>query len=489
MPAEHSVDTGAPFCRHCSRLVDGGSTERPGFEAVIAGATGNALLMQAALPFLEKVRSSVPSDPAVRDVYEYLKTGTLPTEGNRMKAVMAQESLFELRDGLLYCYVGETEQLYVPAHLRETVMVMHHNHPMGGHIAGRRLAERLLREFWWPALRKDVGEWVEKCRPCQERRAAAPQRTPHTLPVPTRPFQVVGIDVKGPLPLTKRGNRFVLVVTYALTRWPETFALPEVPGWMMAKILFEEIICRYGFIEVLVSDRGTNFLSKIVRELLALMRSRHHTTTGYHPQTNGIPERFNRFWAEGVGKQLDDEKGDWDLYLQPFNAAYRTAPHSETGLSPFKLLFADTPQSVLRVQSIAEGARAPPVCYDEYYGFIRQKRVEKIDRAVNRAEKERQAREKRNPPRMTRRFRVGDRVLLRRPIPQLGFPAFSAKADGPFVVVGTPRNRPHVAVIRRESATTDWRKEEGEDRLQLWEEGKKDGDGYEGGGEEIPAGP
>uniref|UniRef100_A0A0G4F0R3 Integrase catalytic domain-containing protein n=1 Tax=Chromera velia CCMP2878 TaxID=1169474 RepID=A0A0G4F0R3_9ALVE len=130
---------------------------------------------------------------------------------------------------------------------------------------------------------------------------------------------------------------------------------------MMAKILFKEIICRYGFIEVLVSDRGTNFLSEIVRELLALMRSRHHTTTRYHPQTNGIPERFNRSWAEGVRKQLDDEKGDWDLYLQPFNAAYRTAPHSETGLSPFKLLFAHIPQSVLRVQPIAEGARAPPL--------------------------------------------------------------------------------------------------------------------------------
>uniref|UniRef100_A0A0G4H7P6 Integrase catalytic domain-containing protein n=1 Tax=Chromera velia CCMP2878 TaxID=1169474 RepID=A0A0G4H7P6_9ALVE len=227
-----------------------------------------------------------------------------------MKTVMAQESLFELRGGLLYRYVGETEQLYVPAHLRETVMVMHHDRPMGGHIAGKRLAERLLREFWWPGLWKDVGEWVEKCRPCQERRAAAPQRTPHTLPIPTHPFQVVGIDVKGPLTLIKRGNRFVLVVTCALTRWPETFALPEVPGWMMAKILFEEIICRYGFIEVLVSDRGTNFLSEIVRELLALMHSRHHTTTGYHPQTNGIPERFNRSWAEGVGKQLDDEKGD-----------------------------------------------------------------------------------------------------------------------------------------------------------------------------------
>uniref|UniRef100_A0A0G4H1E6 Uncharacterized protein n=1 Tax=Chromera velia CCMP2878 TaxID=1169474 RepID=A0A0G4H1E6_9ALVE len=87
---------------------------------------------------------------------------------------------------------------------------------------------------------------------------------------------------------------------------------------------------------------------------------------------------------------------------------------------------------------------------------------------------------------MTRKFRVGDRVLLRRPVPQLGFPAFGAKADGPFVMVGTPYNRPHVAVIRPIRGKK--REVVSEDRLQLWEEGKKDENGYEGGGEEIPTG-
>uniref|UniRef100_A0A0G4I3X3 Integrase catalytic domain-containing protein n=1 Tax=Chromera velia CCMP2878 TaxID=1169474 RepID=A0A0G4I3X3_9ALVE len=275
---------------------------------------------------------------------------------------------------------------------------MHHNHPIAGHAATKKLTARLLTEFWWPGLRKDVRSWVYKCHPCQERRAQAPQRNPQTVPVPTRPFQKVGIDVKGPLPTSRRGNRFVLVITCALTRWPETFALPEVPTWVVAKILFEEIICRYGFIEELVSDRGTNFLSEIVRELLTLMKVRHHTTTGYHPQANGIPERFNRSWAEGVGKQLDQKKGDWDLYLQPYNAAYRTASYAETGLSPFELLFAHTPQ--------------PP-----------------------------------NP--------IGKQ------------PAFEARAEGTYVVVGTPRNRPHVTVIRPLGGKK--RDVVSSDRLQLWE--------------------
>uniref|UniRef100_A0A0G4ICB7 Integrase catalytic domain-containing protein n=1 Tax=Chromera velia CCMP2878 TaxID=1169474 RepID=A0A0G4ICB7_9ALVE len=278
---------------------------------------------------------------------------------------------------------------------------MHHNHPMAGHAATKKLTARLLTEFWWPGLCKDVRSWVYKCRPCQKRRVQAPQRNPQTVPVPTRPFQKVGIDVKGPLPTSRRGNQFIFILTCAFTRWPETFALPEVPAWVVAKILFEEIICKYGFIEELVSDRGTNFFSEIVRELLALMKVYHHTTTGYHPQANGIPERFNHSWAEGVGKQLNQEKGDWDLYLQPYNVTYCTASHAETGLSPFELLFAHTPQSVLHVQPPPEAARSLPVCYDDYYGFIQQERVQKIDRAVTRAEKEKQTRERRNPPPMT----------------------------------------------------------------------------------------
>uniref|UniRef100_A0A0G4HCI5 Integrase catalytic domain-containing protein n=1 Tax=Chromera velia CCMP2878 TaxID=1169474 RepID=A0A0G4HCI5_9ALVE len=278
--------------------------------------------------------------------------------------------------------------------------------------------------------------------------------------------------------MSRRGNRFMLVITCALTRWPEVFALPEVPTWKVVKILFEEIICWYRFIQTFVSDRGTNFLVEIVQELLKLVKAYHLTTTSYHPQGNVIPERFNQTLVQGLGKQVNEERrdsrGDWDLYLQPFLASYRTTGHAETGYSPFGLVFAHNPQSILRVTPVPEGARAPRVCYDEYAGFIRQQRIERVDRARRRAEREKQTRERRNPSQMTEKFRVGDRVLLRKPTPNLGKqPKFVMKFEEgqTFVVVAVPHDRPHVAVIRplggkeRDVISTD--------RLMLWQPAKR----------------
>uniref|UniRef100_A0A0G4FN47 Integrase catalytic domain-containing protein n=1 Tax=Chromera velia CCMP2878 TaxID=1169474 RepID=A0A0G4FN47_9ALVE len=264
----------------------------------------------------------------------------------------------------------------------------------------------------------------------------------------------------------------MLVITCALTRWPEVFALPEVPAWKVAKmILFEEIICRYRFIETFVSDRGTNFFAEIVQELLKLVKARHLTTTSYHLQGNAIPERFNQTLVQGLGKQVDEERGDWDLYLQPFLASYTTTKHAETGYSPFALMFAHDPQSILRVTPVPEGARAPPVCYDEYAGFIRQQQIERVDRARRRAERERQARKHSNPPQMTQKFHLGDRVLLQKPTPNLGKqPKFATKfEEGQIYIV--PHDRPHIAVIRplggkeRDVISTD--------RLMLWQPAKR----------------
>uniref|UniRef100_A0A0G4FNA7 Reverse transcriptase RNase H-like domain-containing protein n=1 Tax=Chromera velia CCMP2878 TaxID=1169474 RepID=A0A0G4FNA7_9ALVE len=165
LPAEHSMDTGAPFCMHCNLSIDRSIPIRSGLEASITGVeVGGVSPLEAAVPFLDKVKATLPSDPFVSDLFRYLQEGTLPVETSRRKNVMVQEDSFDVRDGLLYRYEkGGAEQLYVPPALRDTVLTMHHDHPMGGHPAVKRLSQRLLTEFWWPRLRKDAREWVYKC--------------------------------------------------------------------------------------------------------------------------------------------------------------------------------------------------------------------------------------------------------------------------------------------------------------------------------------
>uniref|UniRef100_A0A0K6SAB5 Integrase catalytic domain-containing protein n=1 Tax=Chromera velia CCMP2878 TaxID=1169474 RepID=A0A0K6SAB5_9ALVE len=115
---------------------------------------------------------------------------------------------------------------------------------------------------------------------------------------------------------------------------------------VVAQILVDKIFCRYGPFEVLLSDRGTNFRSELVSEVLPrvlrILKVNHKLTSGYHPQYNGLTEHYNQTWKQGVRKQLKAENSlDWDLYLQPFNFSYYTTPHAETRLTPFQLTYGD----------------------------------------------------------------------------------------------------------------------------------------------------
>uniref|UniRef100_A0A0G4G5Y1 Integrase catalytic domain-containing protein n=1 Tax=Chromera velia CCMP2878 TaxID=1169474 RepID=A0A0G4G5Y1_9ALVE len=233
--------------------------------------------------------------------------------------------------------------------------MMGHDHSLGGYAGQHRLVDKTLLHFWWPRLRTDLREWVVSCRECQERAKRLPTRNPQTVPVPSpRPWHTLGIDVSGLFPTSHRGNRFVLVVTDHFSKNVETFACPEMTATVVAQILVDEIFSWYGPFEVLLSDRGTNFRSELVFEVLRILKINHKLTLRYHPQCNGLTKCYNQTWEQGVGKQLKAENSlDWDLYLQPFNFSYRTTPHAETHLTSFQLTYGYEPTHLLRVEPVS----------------------------------------------------------------------------------------------------------------------------------------
>ena len=88
------------------------------------------------------------------------------------------------------------------------------------------------------------------------------------LPIPVEgAFDRVAVDVLGPLPPSNKGNRYIVVFSDYLTRWCEEFPVPSVEATVIARLLVDEIISRHGAPRVLLSDRGTNFLFKIVTDV------------------------------------------------------------------------------------------------------------------------------------------------------------------------------------------------------------------------------
>ena len=103
------------------------------------------------------------------------------------------------------------------------------------------------------------------------------------------PFRRVEIDMLQ-LPLSYEGNQYTLVMMDYLTKWPEVVALRDQKA---ERVLVEHLIVHHGVPEQLLSDRGSNFLSKLVQEICKSLGIQKINTSGYHPQTDGHIEKFN----------------------------------------------------------------------------------------------------------------------------------------------------------------------------------------------------
>ena len=95
-----------------------------------------------------------------------------------------------------------------------------------------------------------------------------------------------------------------------LTKWPEAFAMPDQRAEMIATLFIEHIVCRHGIPEELLSDRGTNFLSSLIQEICQVLSVKKINTSGYHPQTDGLIEKFNATLINMIAKSSSDGT-DW----------------------------------------------------------------------------------------------------------------------------------------------------------------------------------
>ncbi|UYV64788.1 K02A2.6-like [Cordylochernes scorpioides] len=148
----------------------------------------------------------------------------------------------------------------------------------------------------------------------------------------------IGIDLLGRFPVTNRSNKWIIVCTEYMTRFATTKAIPDAGAMEIAKFIVEEIILRHGAPQQIITDRGTNFMSQIIKQINNLSGINHLKTTAYHPQTNGLTERLNKTLTDMLSMYVDVEQKNWDEVLPFVTFAYNTAKQETTGFSPFFLV-------------------------------------------------------------------------------------------------------------------------------------------------------
>ena len=129
---------------------------------------------------------------------------------------------------------------------------------------------------------------------CQRAKVQRHSTTPlSSFPTPDSRFDVVHIDLVGPLP-PSRGFTYLLTCVDRFTRWPEAIPLTSITAEVVAQTFLTGWISRFGVPSTIVTDRGRQFESQLWTNLMSLLGSKRSRTTSYHPQTNGMVERFHR---------------------------------------------------------------------------------------------------------------------------------------------------------------------------------------------------
>jgi transposase InsO family protein len=222
----------------------------------------------------------------------------------------------------------------VPANWRRTVFDMIHglSHP------GVRTTRRLVsRKFVWHGLSKQIGEWARTCIPCQRAKVHRHVRAPLAkYDPPTTRFDHVNVDLVGPLP-PSRGYTYLFTMVDRFTRWPEAIPLKGIATPDLARAFIDNWVARFGLPGDISSDRGPQFTSQLWSDVATLFGSHLNRTTAYHPQANGIVERFHRSMKASLEARL---KGpNWADELPWVMLGIRTAPKEDLDTSSAELVY------------------------------------------------------------------------------------------------------------------------------------------------------
>lgn len=242
---------------------------------------------------------------------------------------------FEFTDGLHLLKWDNRRILCIPnirigeRNVRE--IVISHAHSILAHLGSHKTMFYLRENVWWPSIVKDVSDFCQSCSLCAMSKSSTqqPMGLLHTLEIPWRPWQAVGIDFVGPLPVSQnRYGKFdqICVIIDHLTSM--VHLVPTKTTYQakhIAELIFETVYKLHGLPERIISDRDSLFTSVFWQELHKLLGTELRLLSSYHPQTDGATERANRTMTQMLRQCVALDQKDWVSRLPAIEYAMHCA--------------------------------------------------------------------------------------------------------------------------------------------------------------------
>jgi hypothetical protein len=282
---------------------------------------------------------------------------------------------------VIYWLVGDVHLLgdistgvfrpFVPAAFRTAVIKSVHDI----HHPGVKATTRLVTAaFCWPHMGRDVAAAARSCMGCQKGKIHKHiHLQPDAIPVPQRRFAHIHVDLVGPLPKSS-GFTHLFTIMDRTTRWPEAIPLSATSSSDCAAALLRRWIQRFGVPTTITSDRGPQFTAALWAATCRLLSISHVPTTAYHPQANGLVERFHRRLKDALRARASGS--DWYNHLPWVLLGIRSTWREDSQFSPAEVFFGSQP--VLPGQFLDTPEPPTPNFLAEFQGVLQAGRCRRL---------------------------------------------------------------------------------------------------------------
>jgi transposase InsO family protein len=229
----------------------------------------------------------------------------------------------------------------VPKELRESIIRENHSEPVAGHLGIYKTYRRLALRFYWPGMHQDVVRFVSSCEKClsykpQNHQTLGEMGRPKQC---SRPFQMVSVDLMGPLPVTRKQNSFILVITCCFSKYCLIFPIRNATSAIVTKIMEDSLFLEHGVPQTIFLDNGSQFVSNMTQGLFKRYNVPNvFFTPKYSPQINSV-ERYNRTIITCISTFVDEDHRSWDLFIPKVRFAINNSVNEATGFTPSFLVY------------------------------------------------------------------------------------------------------------------------------------------------------
>ena len=239
--------------------------------------------------------------------------------------------------------VGEMMLVALPPSLVRPYI--EHWHAAVHHDGAERTIKVMKQRYFWHGMTSDIKQYVQHCEVCQKVKGKAQKHEYLKLFSVKQPFEMIAVDLMGPLPRTTNANEYTVTVQDRFSRLCRIIPVRNARTTTVVDALMKNWFNLYGYPKKLLSDRGSQFTSELFKQICALNGVKKLYTSAYHPQTDGMVERLHR-WIKEKLKLIAVERGldfrnrnDWDVWISDIEFVYNSTPTRAHGLAPFELIY------------------------------------------------------------------------------------------------------------------------------------------------------